>query len=162
MWKNEVIGMKHLAPSFGKKLVVDIEARDIQRYQKERMATGIAGRTCNIEVGVLRSVLKRYGAWARIQPRTEMLPENEDAGHALSTDEETALLAECGKSRSRLLLPFVTVAVESAARYGTIRRLRWKMWTFKIAVCNSEKTKPALAQGAQYPSQHAPCTHRAC
>jgi hypothetical protein len=30
--------MKHLAPAFGKKLVVDIEARDIARYQKERLA----------------------------------------------------------------------------------------------------------------------------
>jgi len=143
--------MKHLAPAFGKKLVVDIEAKDIARYQKERMATGVAGRTCNIEIGVLRSVLKRYGAWARIQPWVEMLPENEDAGHALSTDEETALLAECGKSRSRLLLPFVVTAIETAARYGTIRRLQWKNVDFENRCLTFGKDKTRAGSGRTIP-----------
>jgi integrase len=118
--------LKHLTPAFGKKLVVDIEARDIARYQKERLAARASGRTVNIEIGCLRGVLKRAGLWARIQPNVEMLPERDDVGHALTAEEEAALLAECARSRSRLLLPFVTVALETAARFGTIRRLQWK------------------------------------
>ncbi|MGO9094758.1 MAG: tyrosine-type recombinase/integrase [Bryobacteraceae bacterium] len=117
--------LRHLAPFFGKKLVVDIEARDIGRYQRARQAEGAAGRTVNIEVGHLRSVLKWAGAWARIQPHVEMLPERQDVGHALTGEEETALLAECGKSRSRVLLPFVVLALETGARFGTLRRLQW-------------------------------------
>ena len=118
--------MKHLAPIFGKRLVVDIEARDVASYQQARLDEGASGRTINIEIGCLRAVLKRSGAWARIQPNVEMLPERQDAGHALTADEEAALLTECGKSRSRMLRPFVTLAIETAARYSTIRKLQWR------------------------------------
>ena len=124
--------MKHLASPFGKKLVVDIEAKDIARYQKARQDEGASGRTVNIEIGCVRSVLKRYGRWERIQVHVEMLPKRDDVGRALTADEETALLAECGKSRSRILLPFVVLAIETAARYGTIRRLQWVTSTSKI------------------------------
>lgn len=123
--------MKHLAPAFGKKLVVDIEASDIERYQEARLAEGASGRTANIEVGFLRSVLKRHGLWARIQPHIKMLPERSDVGRALSAYEEMALLDECGNSRSRILRPFVTLAIETAARYGTIRRLQWRNVDFE-------------------------------
>jgi integrase len=143
--------MKHLAPAFGKKLVVDIEARDIGRYQKERLAKGASGRTVNIEIGCARSVLKRYGAWERIQPFVEMLPERDDAGHALTADEETALLAECGKSRSRLLLPFVVLAIETAARYGTIRRLQWSNVDFAARSLTFGKDKTTAGSHRSIP-----------
>jgi integrase len=54
-----------------------------------------------------------------------MLPERQDAGRALSAEEESALLLECGRSRSRILLPFVVLALEGA-RFNTIRTLQWK------------------------------------
>jgi integrase len=118
--------LKHLAPAFGKKLLSCIKASDIAEYQQARLAEGASGRTANIEVGCLRAVMKRNGLWARIQPHVEMLPERSDVGRALSADEEMALLDECGNSRSRILRPFVTLAIETAARYGTIRRLQWQ------------------------------------
>ena len=42
--------MKHLKPVFGKKLLVDLEARDIARYQRARLAEGASPRTVNIEI----------------------------------------------------------------------------------------------------------------
>jgi len=123
--------MKHLMPTFGRKLVVDIEAPAIGRYQKARLAEGASGRTVNIELGCVRAVLKRAGLWARIQPDVEMLRERSDVGRALTAEEEKVLLGECGNSRSRILRPFVTLAIETAARYGTIRRLQWKNVDFE-------------------------------
>ena len=118
--------LKHLAPGFGKRLACDIDARDINKYQKARLAEGASARTANIEIGFVRAVLKRSGYWARIQPHVELLPEREDAGRALSSDEESILLDECGKSRSRNLVPFVTISLETGARYSTVRKLQWK------------------------------------
>lgn len=55
--------------------------------------------------GVLRQIMKKHGIWARIQPDVTMLPERQDVGRALSAEEESALLLECGRSRSRILPP---------------------------------------------------------
>ena len=53
----EKFNLSHLNPTFGKKLVLDIEASDISRYQKRRLEEGASARTVNIEVGTLRAVL---------------------------------------------------------------------------------------------------------
>ena len=118
--------LQHLLPVFGKKLLVGIEASDVSRYQQMRLADGASGRTINIEVGCLRSIMKKFGCWARVQPDITMLPEREDAGCCLPSEDESKLLCVCGKSRSRVLLPFVVLLIETAARYGTVRRLQWK------------------------------------
>jgi hypothetical protein len=77
--------MNHLAHEFDRRLRVDIEARDIARYQKARQSEGASGRTINIEVGCLRSVMKPHGLWPLYN--VEMFPERDDAGHALTADE---------------------------------------------------------------------------
>jgi integrase len=115
----------HLLPALGKRLLVDLEARDIAKYQTARLAEGASNRTVNIEVGMLRQIMRKYGAWARIQSDVTMLPERQDAGCALTPEQETMLLHECGQSVSRALLPFVTLALETGARYNTIRTLQW-------------------------------------
>jgi integrase len=119
-------GVNHLLPVFARKLLVDIEARDITKYQRSRLAEGAANRTINIEVAMLRQIMRKYGTWARIQSEVKMLPERQDVGRALFPEEESILLYECRKSRSRLLLPFVIVALDTGARYNTIRTLQWR------------------------------------
>ena len=54
-----------------------------------------------------------------------MLAARDDIGRAITPEEESALLLACGKSRSRSLVPFVTLAIETGARYGVIRTLQW-------------------------------------
>lgn len=123
--------LKHLLPAFGGMLLCDIEARDIAQYQRARLSAGAAPRTVNMEVGVLRAVFKRNRLWGNIQPDVKLLPERTDAGRALKAAEERALLAACAESRSRLLHPFVVLAIESGARYGVIRTLQWKRVDFE-------------------------------
>ncbi len=143
--------VEHLAPHFGKKLSVDIEARDVLKYQKVRLAAGASNRTVNMEVGTLRAILKRAGLWARIQPGVEMLPERDDVGHALTADEERVLLAACRRSRSRVLLPFITLALETGARYGTLRRLQWRNVDFANRCLTFGKDKTRAGSGRTIP-----------
>ena len=90
-----------------------------------RLGEDAAPKTVNLEIGTLRAILKRAGQWARVQPEVKMLPTRDDIGRAISTQEEAALLQACGQSRSRSLVPFVTLAIETGARYGVIRTLQW-------------------------------------
>jgi len=117
--------LAHLQPDLGRKLICEINAGDIARYQQRRLDQGAACRTVNLEVGTLRAILKRSGQWARVQPEVKMLPERDDVGRAITPEEETALLQACSQSRSRSLVPFVILALETGARYGTIRTLQW-------------------------------------
>ena len=121
----EKTNLGHLLPLLGKKLLVDFEPRDIAQYQQSRIAEGASPKTVNLEVGTLRAILKRHGQWARLQPDVRMLPAREDVGRALTPEEESALLLECGRSRSRALPTFVTLAIETGARYNVVRTLQW-------------------------------------
>lgn len=112
--------------------MTDIEGRHISKYQADRLAEGASPRTVNLEIGSLRNILKRHGVWARIQPSVRMLPAAESAGKALTSEEERKLLDACAKSRSRSLSPFVTLALESGARFGTLKDLHWSQIDFAV------------------------------
>lgn len=141
----------HLLPVLGKRLVVDIEARDITKYQAGRLAEGASNRTINIEVGLLRQIMRRSGAWARIQADVTMLPERQDVGQALTAEQERMLLVECGRSVSSALLPFVSLALETGARYNTIRTLQWGNIDFANRCLKFGKDKTASGTGRIIP-----------
>lgn len=111
----------HLSPVLGGKLLVDIDTDDITKYQEKRLSEGASNRTVNIEVGVLRQIMKRHSAWERVRSSDEwqdagMLEERDDAGHALTADEERMLVHECEQSVSRALLPFIVLLLNTGAR----------------------------------------------
>ncbi len=141
----------HLYPVLGKQLLVDIEAKDISRYQKLRLGEGASERTVNIEIGILRQIARKHGTWARIQSDVQMLPERQDVGRALTAEEESALLLECSKSRSRILFPFVVLALETGARYNTIRTLQWGNIDFGNRCLKFGKDKTAAGTGRIVP-----------
>ncbi|MGC2107867.1 MAG: integrase [Candidatus Korobacteraceae bacterium] len=146
--------MTHLLPVLGKNLLVDIESADVARYQKARLDEGASGRSVNIEVAMLRQIMREHGAWARIQSKVKMLPERQDTGRALSADEEAGLLLECGRSRARILLPFVVAALETGARYNTIRTLQWGNIDFANRCLKFGKDKTAAGTGRTVPLNH--------
>jgi integrase len=131
--------------------VTDLEARDLTRYQQKRLDEEASPKTVNLEIGTLRAILKRHGQWARIQADVKMLSVNDDIGKALTADEERALLEACGKSRSRSLLPFVTMLIETGARYNTVRTLQWKNIDFANRCLKFGKDKTAAGSGRTIP-----------
>ena len=152
----EKANLVHLLPELGRKLVCDLEARDISRYQQKRLDEDAAPKTVNLEIGTLRAILKRSGQWARLQPDVKMLPTRDEIGRAITPEEESALLLACGKSRSRSLVPFVTLAIETGARYGVIRTLQWECVNFENRCLQWGKDKTASGTGRIIPlSQRA-------
>jgi integrase len=149
--KIENANLAHLLPEMGKKLVSDIEARDVSIYQRKRVESGASPKTVNLEIGTLRAILKRSGQWARVQPDVKMLPTREDVGRAITPEEEAALLQACGKSRSRSLVPFVTLAIETGARFGVIRTLQWGSVDFENRCLRWGKDKTASGTGRVIP-----------
>jgi integrase len=121
----EKANLAHLLPVLGKKLACDIDAEDVARYQQKRVDQNASPKTVNLEIGTLRAILKRSGHWAYLQPNVKMLTTRDDIGRAITPEEEVALLQACAQSRSRSLVPFVTLALETGARYNVIRTLQW-------------------------------------
>jgi integrase len=154
--KIEQANLAHLLPELGRKLICDIDARDIARYQQTRLDEDASPKTINLEIGTLRAILKRSGHWARIQPEVKMLSARDDVGRAITTEEETALMQACSQSRSRSLVPFVTLAIETGARYGTIRTLLWGNVDFENRCLKWGKDKTEAGTGRIVPlSQRA-------
>jgi integrase len=154
--KIELANLAHLLPELGRKLICDIEAREIARYQQKRLGEKASPKTVNLEVGTLRAILKRSGQWARLQPEVKLLPTRDDVGRAITPQEEKALLQACAQSRSRSLVPFVTLAIETGARYGVIRTLQWGSVDLENRCLKWGKDKTASGTGRIVPlSQRA-------
>ncbi len=118
--------LKHVNGILGGLLITDIEARDISDYQEKRRKEKAAPKTINLEVGVIRGVLRHHKLWGHLADEVRMLPTRDDVGRALTPDEEAKLLAECAKSRSRVLHPFVVLALNTGMRYSELRLLQWR------------------------------------
>lgn len=151
MYVIEKTNIAHLSPEFGRCLLPDIEARHIARYQQKRLAEDASPKTINLEIGTLRAILRHRGLWADIQASVKMLPVQDDIGRALSAEEERRLVASCANSRSRSLSPFVTLAIETGARYGVLRTLQWKRVDFSNQCLQFGKDKTASGTGRFVP-----------
>jgi integrase len=119
------LAISHLSAAFGKQLLCDLSGTDVSEYQKARQRAGVSGRTANLEVGVLRSILRRYRMWEAIAPDVDFFKENASPGRALTADEETRLLDAASKSRCRSLYPVVMLAINTGMRASEIRGLTW-------------------------------------
>jgi integrase len=142
---------KHLKPSFGSLLLIDITADDIAVYQKDRLREGASPKTINLELGTLRAILRRHRIWANLQPDVKMLTVRDDTGKALTAEEEQLLLAACASSRSRALLPVVTLAMNTGMRRGEILGLTWAQVDFLNERLTVGKSKTAAGQGRNIP-----------
>jgi integrase len=116
-----------------------------------RVDSGASPKTVNLEIGTLRAILKRSGQWARLQPDVKMLATRDDVGRAITPEEEAALLQACGRSRSRSLVPFVTLAIETGARFGVIRTLQCGSVDFENRCLRWGKDKTASGTGRIIP-----------
>ena len=105
--------LKHVKSMLGTHLVCEITSKHIAGYQKARLSQGAAGATINKELACLSSILGDHGMWAQIRRDVKRLDENDEAGRALSGDEEKALLeaaSRVGKQQGHWS-PIYTVTV---------------------------------------------------
>jgi len=143
--------LKHLRPKFEKRLVTDIQAKDVGRYQQTRLAEGAAPKTINLEVGTLRAILRRHRVWAEIQQDVRMLPASDDVGHSITPEEQAALVTACLRSRCRCLYVGVMLALNTGMRYSEIRLLRWRQVDFVARILTVGKSKSPTGSGRAIP-----------
>jgi integrase len=143
--------LKHLRPHFEKRLVTDIQAKDVSRYQQARLGEDASPKTINLEIGTLRAMLRRHRVWAEIQLDVRMLPTLDDVGHAINPEEEAALLSACHKSRCRCLYVAVMVALNTGMRYSEIRLLCWRQLDFAARILTVGKSKSPTGTGRAIP-----------
>lgn len=155
----EETNLTHLLPVLGQKLLTDITAEDISRYQqkrrKEKARTSAdrltAPKTVNLEVGTLRAILRRHRLWANLQPDVRMLAVPDDVGKALNPKEEKKLLDACAESRSRSLLPAVLLALNTGMRYSDLRLLGWSQIDLEKRTVRVGKSKTEAGTGRTIP-----------
>ena len=129
-YRTEELNVRHLRSHFGGLLLIDVSAEDVADYQKRRLKDGATPKTINLELGALRAILKRHRLWSNLAPDVSSLRADAEIGKALSAEEEERLLAACRASRSRALLPFVTIALHTGMRRGEIQAMRWAQLDF--------------------------------
>jgi integrase len=117
--------LRHLKPHFGKLLLSEIDARHISGYQRTRLKEGASNRSINIEVNLVRLVLRKAKFWNNIADEVTMLKERTDIGRELSDDEVHRLLIACKTSASRGLYPAVLTSIHTGLRSQELRLLRW-------------------------------------
>ena len=147
----ETTNLGHLKPHFGRLLVTDITARDISSYQQARRNERVAPKTVNNEIGSLRAILRRHRLWAQLAPDVRMLPVRTDIGMALTPDQEEALLRACAASRSRSLLPAVTLGIQTGLRNEELRFLRWRQVNLLTRTITVGKSKTPSGEGRGVP-----------
>ena len=121
------LAIDHLKKHFGALLLSDISAADIASYQGQRRGAGAAGRTVNLEIAVLRAIMRKSKLWGAISDDVQMLKERRDVGRAITPEQEAALLKVASEPRycDSALYPIVVVALNTAMRSNEIKTLRW-------------------------------------
>jgi integrase len=145
------LAISQLTNDFGKQLLCDLSGEDLAGYQTRRKREGVSNRTINLELGVLRSILRRYRMWEAIAADVDFLKESASPGRALTHDEETALLDAASKSRCRSLYPVIMVAINTGMRASEIRGLTWDRVDFLAKSLMVGKSKTAAGTGRVIP-----------
>jgi integrase len=139
--------LRHLEPHFGKLLLNEIRGEQVSRYQRARLKEGASNRTANIEVNLLRLVLRKKKLWSNIASDVTMLKERTDIGRELSDDEVHRLLLACKGSASRGLYPAVLTSIHTGLRSQELRMLRWHQVDLLEGIITVGRSKTQAGEG---------------
>jgi len=144
------LALKHLLPFFGPKLLCDITPQDITDYQRIRLQSGPQGRTVNIEVALLRQVLRACDLWEPLAGKVRMLRERHDTAKALTPQEEHALLCATAEADSACHTATV-LALHTGMRKTEIRTLQWQQVDWERHALTVGRSKTEAGTGRLIP-----------
>jgi integrase len=110
---------KQVKRHLGSARLGSITLKSLADYVQKRKDENIGNRTINIEVGVLRRILKKYKLWSRLAEDYHKLSEPTDIGRALSPEEELKLF-ETASSRPEWEVVFWTSLVTANTTAGGV------------------------------------------
>jgi integrase len=105
-----------------------IRADRIAAYQRERRRTGISGRTLNMEIAVLRQIMKRGKVWSIVAEDVQLDKENTRTVAKVITQEQKALLFKAAAEKEEWLVAFcaAVLAVNTTCRAIELKHLCWR------------------------------------
>ena len=111
---------------FGDVRLSGLTREAIAGYQQARHDAGIANRTVNMDVGVLRRVLKHCGRWRALQDHVQNLPERASAiGQAVTRAEQRRLFSAAASNPEwEHVYCAATVAANTSMRPVEVKHLR--------------------------------------
>ncbi len=134
--------LKPLAQFFQQTALRRISGDMLREYVSERKKAGIANKTVNLEIGVVRSLLKRAKRWHLLEGEIKPLPVNHQVGRALRPLEESWLqkiaAADPGWERARIAM---TIALNTTMRSCELKGLRWQDVDFAKKIITITKSK---------------------
>jgi integrase len=118
--------LKPLGKYFGEMPLTRISADTVRAYIAERKKGGVANKTINLELGVLRGVLKRAKRWHLLSDEIKPLPARHKVGRALSPEEKLRLeMAATGNSDWENARLAMTLALNTTMRTCEVKGLQW-------------------------------------
>jgi integrase len=119
--------LKPLRRYFGEMPLTRINSDLVRAYVAERKKAGVANKTVNLEIGVLRGVLKRAKRWYLLADEIKPLPARHQVGRALSPEEKLRLQKAAAKNpdweNARLAM---TLALNTTMRACEVKGVRWR------------------------------------
>jgi integrase len=119
--------LRPLRRYFGERRFNTISADAIAEYQQTRLESGVSGRTINIEVGIVRRMLKRAKRWAMVAEDVTMFPETSNIGQALTADQKEHLFEVAGrKTRWMVAYCAAVLAASTTCRGVELKSVKWQ------------------------------------
>ena len=134
--------LKPLKSYFAATPLKNISVDSIQAYIAHRKGAGAANRTVNMELGILRRILKRAKLWYRVSGDIKHLPERRNIGRALSHVEKVKLIKTAASrpewENARLAM---MLALNTTMRACEIKGLRWRDINFMDRTLTIHRSK---------------------
>jgi integrase len=139
--------LKPLCGVFGQIKVNRITVEMVRTYVADRKSANVANKTINLEIGVLRSVMKRAKLWHLFVDEIKALPVHTQVGRAMTMGEKIRLTRtattkpEWQNARAAMVL-----ALNTTMRACEIKSLRWYDVDFLASTVTIRKSKTAAGQ----------------
>ena len=125
--RSESDHAKPIREYFASLPIARIDTDSILTYIRHRKAKGLSNTTVNMEIGILRRVLKRAKRWHFVEDEIPHLPERRDIGRALKPEEKLRLL-KLAQSKPEWETAYLAsvLALNTTMRGCEIKQLRWR------------------------------------
>lgn len=124
--RSESDHAKPIKEYFASLPIARIDADSILAYIRHRKANGLSNTTVNMEIGILRRILKRAKRWHFVEDEIPRLPERRDIGRALRPEEKLHFL-KLAQSKPEWDTAYLAsvIALNTTMRGCEIKQLRW-------------------------------------
>jgi integrase len=144
----------HLCRHLGTKMIIQINAGVVNDYQIARLEEKAAPKSINDEVGCLLRIMGNRGDLLRTELKRKKklkLAVQEQPGKAFDVAEKDRMLQAAEKSRSQLILPALTLALNAGMRDAEIKTVRWSQIDFTKLILTVGKAKTPGGEGRTIP-----------